>query len=162
MKHPEKFTCYVLDEPLVVGAGVGQLSREGQQQDVPPAAAVGGEAQQQEAEPERWQGPVGPGAVQFKPRQQRSSGAGAAAEAAAASGAPGGKAAAKQQALSLNFEDSTEGNAGAGPEDVAVPAATGGDVPMGVAPMQDSGALKPAPPRTKRHYRSSRTADDGE
>ena len=82
VKNPAKYTCYVLDEPLVVGGGVGQLARDGQnqRQDLPPAAAAGGAAdadtQEQQEEPERWEGPVGAaGSVQFKPREQRAGGA---------------------------------------------------------------------------------------
>ncbi|KAL4452163.1 hypothetical protein ABPG75_007825 [Micractinium tetrahymenae] len=150
--NPQKYTCYVLDEPLVVGGGVGQLSSSSQQQDMPPAAAGsgGGSAagqQGQEPEPERWEGPVGRGAVQFRPRQRTD---GAAAEPAAASG----KAGARQQGPQLAFDDSADVEAEEG-------AAGGGDAGMQV----DAGAaaMPQAQARSsKRHYRSSRAAADDE
>lgn len=44
VKHPERYTLYTLDEPLVVGGGLGQLGAESQaqlQQQVRNACVMG-------------------------------------------------------------------------------------------------------------------------
>ncbi len=146
-----QYTCYVLDEPLVVGGGVAQLSRSSQQADVPPAVtASGSEAPAEEgqvAEPERWAGAVGKGAVQFRPRQRPE---GDAAEPpAGASKAGGTAAAARQKAPKLAFDDSADVEA----DDGAVGA--------GSAAMQidaSDAVPQPQPRSSKRQYRSSRAA----
>lgn len=146
-----QYTCYVLDEPLVVGGGVAQLSRSSQQADEPPAVtASGSEAPAEEgqvAEPERWAGAVGKGAVQFRPRQRPE---GDAAEPpAGASKAGGTAAAARQKAPKLAFDDSADVEA----DDGAVGA--------GSAAMQidaSDAVTQPQPRSSKRQYRSSRAA----
>lgn len=147
----EKYTCYVLDEPLVVGGGVAQLSSAQQEHDVTSAAAVAGDEEAPQPEPERWQGGVGAGVVPFQPRQQRS-GSGAA-EAAAGGGQPVGGSGATalrpgpQLAFGGEEEDGTEeAPAGDGCADVA---------------MADAGAAQQQP-RGKRHYRRSRAATDAD
>lgn len=146
-----QYTCYVLDEPLTVGGGVGQLSRSSQQADMPPVAAAGGGSPPgqggQQAEPERWAGPVGKGAVQFRPRQRAE---GEAAEPVAAGSRAGGAAATKQQGAQLAFDDSADLEKDEG-------AAAG----AGAAMQLDAGtAAEPVPQAraSKRHYRRSRAA----
>ncbi|KAL4426111.1 hypothetical protein ABPG77_002697 [Micractinium sp. CCAP 211/92] len=151
VKNPHKYTCYVLDEPLVVGGGVAQLSCSSQQADVPPAVtASGSEAPAEEgqvAEPERWAGAVGKGAVQFRPRQRPE---GDAAEPPAGASKAGGTAvAARQKAPKLAFDDSADVEA----DDGAVGA--------GSAAMQidaSDAVPQPQPRSSKRQYRSSRAA----
>lgn len=129
----------VLDEPLVVGGGVGQLA--GEQGNVRQAWGAP-EAAGEEAEPERWEGPVGvAGAVQFRPRKQRDeSGAAAEGSSVAAMDAAAGKKAA-QPAVAAAFDD--EGVEEEGGEDAAMPDA------------------EPQPKGKQRHYRTSRrTSDD--
>lgn len=151
-----QYTCYVLDEPLVVGGGVGQLSSSSQQADAPLAAAASSgsapEQQGQEAEPERWAGAVGKGAVQFRPRQRAEEDA--APPPASGSNAGGTVAATRQQGPQLAFEDSADVEADEG-------AAGGGDAAMQV---DASLAAVPQPQArsSKRHYRSSRAAADDE
>jgi hypothetical protein len=136
VKNPAKYTCYVLDEPLVVGGGVGQLARDGQnqRQDLPPAAAAGGAAdadtQEQQEEPERWEGPVGAaGSVQFKPREQRAGGAAGTSGKAAGStaGPPPARRQGPQVTVALEGEDmeaeGAEEEAGAGGAEMQTDAA---------------------------------------
>jgi len=129
----------VLDEPLVVGGGVGQLA--GEQDNVWQAGAAPAAAAE-EPEPERWEGPVGvAGAVQFRPRRQRDESGGMVAEGsgtAAAGGAAGKKAA--QPAVAAAFDD--EGVEEEGGEDAA---------------MRDA---EPQPKGKQRHYRTSRRVSD--
>lgn len=140
VKHPDKYTCYVLDEPLVVGGGVGQLA--GEQDNVRQAWGASEPAAADEPEPERWEGPVGvAGAVQFRPRQ-RASGAAASAQAAEGSSAAAGAAAGKraaQPAVAAAFDD---GGVEEGGEDAAMPDA------------------EPQPKGKQRHYRTSRRVSD--
>ncbi|KAI7835900.1 hypothetical protein COHA_010203 [Chlorella ohadii] len=138
VKHPERYQCYVLDEPLVVGGGVGQLA--GEQENVRQAGGAS-DAAAEEPEPERWEGPVGvAGAVQFRPRRQRDeSGAMVAEGSGAAAGSAAGKKAA-QPAVAAAFDD--EGVEEEGGEDAA---------------MRDA---VPQPKGKQRHYRTSRRVSD--
>jgi hypothetical protein len=113
VQHPEKYTCYVLDEPLVVGGGVGQLAAGSQrnQRNAPPRAA---DEQEEEEEEARWQGP--PGAVQFVSRQQRAGGAapGGATASAPAAGAPAvARTSAAQQHAIVFLEEEHAGESAA-------------------------------------------------
>eukprot|EP00887_Chlorella_sp_A99_P007609 scaffold20.g7609.t1 len=93
VQHPDKFTCYALDAPLVVGGGAAQLGEGDAAGDLERAARAASAAAQQaaglqdagsaDAEGERWQGPVG-GGIQLRARPR--------AEGASA-GEGGGKAA---------------------------------------------------------------------
>ena len=156
VRNPAKYTCYVLDEPLVVGGGVGQLARDGQnqRQELPQAAAAGGAAdadtqQQQEQEPERWEGPVGAaGSVQFKPRQQRAGGA--AGTSGKAAGGAAGPLPARRQGPQVTVALEGEDMEAEGAEEEA--GSCGG------AEMQTD-AAKAA---SKRSYRKSRAAEEAE
>ena len=139
--HPSSpHATAVLDEPLVVGGGVGQLA--GEQDNVRQAWGASEPAAAEEPEPERWEGPVGvAGAVQFRPRQ-RASGAAASVQAAEGSGAAAGAAAGKkaaQPAVAAAFDDDGVEEGG---EDAAMPAA------------------EPQPKGKQRHYRTSRRISD--
>lgn len=145
--HPERYTCYVLDEPLVVGGGVGQLAG-GQHNRLDAAGAAAAEgAQGDEPEPERWSGPVGvAGAVQFKPRQER---AGGGAAAAPGGGQGGGPAAPKGRLGAVQLQAAYEDEAGEGEagEDAAMEAAAAGPRPAAAARAK------------QRQYRNTRAAD---
>ncbi len=128
----------MLDEPLVVGGGVGQLA--GEQENVRQAGGAS-DAAAEEPELERWEGTVGvAGAVQFRPRRQRDeSGAMVAEGSGAAAGSAAGKKAA-QPAVAAAFDD--EGVEEEGGEDAA---------------MRDA---VPQPKGKQRHYRTSRRVSD--
>lgn len=133
LRHPDKYTCYVLDEPLVVGGGVGQLAGEQRNVRAEPQAPAGAEEQ---PEAERWEGPVGvAGAVQFQPRKRADKGSGAAA----AGGAAARKPAVPQ--LQAAFDADEE-------------AAVDED-----AEMQEAAAA-PRPAAARKHYRSRAGAAD--
>ena len=146
VRHPDKYTCYTLDEPLVVGGGVAQLAdgQQNQRQQVPAAADV--EAQPQEAE--RWEGP--PGSIQFVSRQRRAgeaAGAAPAGHAAVAGGPPTSKRAGPQvpAAICVELEEAEAAEAGADAE----MRAAGADPATGAAAG-----------RAKRQYRTSRSAGE--
>ncbi|KAI3438062.1 hypothetical protein D9Q98_000505 [Chlorella vulgaris] len=160
VKHPQKYTCYVLDEPVVVGGGIAQLAPDSQhnqrQQPAALAAPTNEAAQQamQQEEQERWQGP--PGSVAFVSRQQRAGAASTRPAAGAADGLaaaapapPGGKkhAAAPQPAMCAAEEEVGE---------------VAEDAAMGDAASQPAPAAS-APAKAKRQYRTTRvTASEAE
>lgn len=83
VRHPERYTCYTLDQPIVVGGSVGQLAEGDEAAELLSAAAaaaatarrlpgaggnVGGEAEAG-LDAARWQGAVG-GGIEFRARRQ--------------------------------------------------------------------------------------------
>ncbi|GAB4819088.1 hypothetical protein N2152v2_006134 [Parachlorella kessleri] len=188
VKHPEKYTVYTLDEPLVVGGGVGQLGQESHAQ--MERAAVSAQARQggedaEQPEPERWQGAVG-GGIEFR-RRPKSTAAGPATDlemnsneggGGALSGARVSKAGGAAGAVQLTTlaDDDREG---AGPpleeqggaaevaaqapqvlEDADMPDADGRGT---IAAMQGMAQFKSRGSRSARGYRSSsssRAAED--
>jgi hypothetical protein len=114
LAHPQNYTRYELEEPLIVGGGVGQLAGEdggGDMESAALEAQAAARAQRAqpaqdggEAEPPRWQGAVG-GGIEFRPRAQPPA---AAAAQAQTSGAPAAAAVARVFQAAWDDEEEAE------------------------------------------------------